>query len=155
MIDKTLNKTQREGLYEKLREKKDFLLNDPDNLGSKEVLEAWFKWNRLSHDEQLKILNYWEKYYEDVKQTPSYMIFQEQREAAAKNDWGRVKELALDAKKIKENKDYVLAKPTSIDPWDFNHNMDIKAYEDIEEMIKELTHYSDVKKDKDLTDVFS
>ncbi len=154
MIDVKLTKPQREALYAKLKKQREYLLTDPNNLGSREVLEKWFKWNILSHDEQLKVLADWDKYYEDVKETPSYMIFQEQRIAASKNDWGRVKELAQDARKIKENKDYVLKKPTSIDPWDFNQNMDIKGYLEIEEKMKELTNYSEVKQDIDLKEVF-
>jgi len=155
MIDIKLTKPQREALYARLQNQRNYLLNDPDNLGSREILEKWFKWNRLSHDEQLKILAEWDKYYEDIKQTPAYLIFYEQRAAAHKNDWGRVKELSKDAKLIHEKKDYVLTKPTSIDPWDFNNNMDIKAYLEIEEKMKELTNYSEVKQDMDLKDVFS
>ncbi len=47
-----------------------------------------------------------------------------------------------------------MKKPTSIDPWDFNQNMDIKAYIELEEKMKELTNYSEVKQDIDLKEVF-
>lgn len=156
MIDKILTRGQREELYAKLQDKKNFLLNDPDNNGSRKVLDAWFKWNRLSHDEQIKILNDWNKYYKEVEETPMYALFQEQRRAASENNWGRVRELADQVREMRKNKDDItLTKPTSIDPWDFNHDMNIKAYNEIEEKIKELTHYTDVKKDTDLEKVFS
>ena len=156
MIDKTLTKGQREELYKKLQDEKNFLLNDPKGYGSKKVLEAWFRWNRLSHDEQVKILNEWTKYYEEVKETPMYALFQEQRKAAKENNWGRVRELADQAREMRKNGDDItLTKPTSIDPWDFNHNMDIKAYNELDEKLKKLTHYSDVKQDADLKEVFS
>lgn len=155
MIDGKLTKSQRESLYAKLKNQREYLLTDPDKHGSREMLEKWFKWNRLTHDEQLKILADWDKYYADVKETPSYLIFQEQREAASKGNWLRVKDLAIDAKQIKDNKDYILKKPTSIDPWDFNQNQDIKAYLEIENKMKELTNYSEVTQDRDLSEVFS
>lgn len=155
MIDIKLTKPQREALYENLKNKRNYLLNDPDNLGSRKILEKWFAWNKLSHDKQLKILADWDKYYKEIKETPSYLIFQAQRKAASQGNWVRVKELAKDAAEIKKNKDYVLQKPTSIDPWDFNQDQDIKGYIEIEEKMKELTNYSSSTIDKELSDVFS
>lgn len=151
---KPMTKAEREAIYERAKRGIDYLLTDPNNFGTRITLEAWFAWNRLPHDAQLKILTDWDKYYMDVKQTPSYLIFQEQREASRKGDLTRVKELAKDARKIRENKDYVLKKPTSIDPWEFRHNEAIKAYEQLQEVIKELTNYPDTKNDEDLGKVF-
>lgn len=151
---KPMTKVEREAMYERAKRGIDYLLSDPNNFGTRITLEAWFKWNALSHEDQLKILTDWDKYYEDVKRTPSYMIFQEQREASRKGNLTRVKELAQDARKIKENKDYILKKPTSIDPWEFSNNEAIKAYEQLQKVIKELTNYPDVSIDEDLGDVF-
>jgi len=154
MITKPMTKAEREAMYSRAKKGIDFLLTDPNNWGTRITLEAWFKWNDLSHNDQVKILNDWDKYYEDVKQTPSYMIFQEMRKASRKGNITRVKELANDAKQIRENKDYILKKPTSIDPWEFRNNEAIKAYEQLQEVIKELTNYPDNFQDEDLGDVF-
>jgi len=153
-MNKPMTKAEREAIYDRSKHALDILLNDPNNIGTRKELEAWFTWNRLSIEEQRKILNAWSKYYEDIKQTPSYLIFQEQRAVSMHGDWARVKELAQDARNIRENKDYVLKKPTSIDPWEFRHSETIKAYERLQIVIKELTNYPEADQEESLKKVF-
>jgi hypothetical protein len=145
-------KADRINLLEKLR---DFIIKFENGSDTGKELEAWRKWNLLGHEKQLKILAEWEKYYKEVQETPIYALFQEQRLAASKNDWGRVKELADQAREMRKNGDDItLTKPTSIDPWEFNHSGTIKCYLEAQEKIKELTNYPDLKKDDELEKVF-
>ncbi len=121
---------------------------------SKLEIAKWRKFCALPKQDQLKLLEEWKVYYENVKQSPVYDLFQEQRKAMdftkvnnepieeqaklKQERWQRIRELGQQARLMRENGDLnTVTKPSSIDPWEFNQGW-VKAYKDCEQAIKDL-----------------
>src|ERR1035437_2382728 len=99
------------------------------NLEKNKIIIDYKKFVNLPHTEQMKIRAVWEKYYEDVKSAPICALFQAQLAAAKINDWGRVKELAKDARLMRENGDNTtLAVPSCPDPAVFDFGEVVMIY---------------------------
>lgn len=106
--------------------------------------EEWQKWILLSPDEKQKIRAEWDQYYKDVQETPIYLLFQEQRAASRKGDIKRVKDLADQARQMRENGDInTLPKPKSIDPFEFEHSAFVVSYHRIKNKIAELQQWEE------------
>lgn len=109
--------------------------NNPE---SKKMIIAWKEFMKLPYAEQARRRQEWEKYYQEVKHTPIYALFQAQREADARKDSGEVIALAKQAKEMRKNGDHItLLKPKFVDPWEFSQGW-VKAYEDCIKAIDEL-----------------
>lgn len=138
-LPKLTNK-QKEDLLLKLVRKLREIEFDPQGKHpeSKKQMTAYKIFMSLPIEQKVSIRQQWTRYYELVKESPIYSLFQEQRIAAKNNDWYRVKELAQDVRLMRENNDIVtIKKPTSIDPWEFDWGW-VKDFHTIEKRIKEI-----------------
>lgn len=119
------------------------------------IISEWESFIKLTHPEQMKIWADWEKYYQDVKETPSYALFQEQRAAEAKKDWARVKDLAEQAKEMRKNGDHItLKKPSTVDPWEYNYGV-VKFYKDCEKAIEEMNRELNMPELEEASNIFN
>lgn len=124
------------------------------NEESKKMISDWKKFCKMSIAEQNKIRAEWEQYYKDVQETPIYMLFKAMGEANNRKDYGEVKALALEAKKMREDNIHaVLDKPLFTDPWEFYRGW-VKAYENYEQLIIELNEESDMPELQEAANVF-
>lgn len=100
---------------------------------------SWKTWLKKPYAEKQPIIKAWEDYYANVKKSVIYAIFMEMRQKSFKSDWGGVRELAQQVRKMEEDG---VAKttdlPKSIDPWEFSHNPKINAYLKAEEGIRDM-----------------
>lgn len=113
--------------------------------GTKEgarIIRDFHIWNRLPSTEKGRIAAAWNTYYEDVKYSPIYLIVQEQRLAAAKGDWARVRDLAQQAQEMREDGSLItLPVPEFTDPSEFSQGSVISAYKKLLRQIEEMTGY--------------
>ncbi len=140
MYHQKLTNKQKEDLILKLTRKKYDIEFDKTNSHpeSKKQMDAYKIFMSLTLDQKVSIRQAWSKYYEDVIQSPIYQLFKEQQEASKKGNWVRVRELAQDARSMRENNDLItLKKPTSIDPWEFDYGW-VKDYMNLTKEIQEL-----------------
>lgn len=127
----------------KLTRLKDDLELNLGYLGNKhsasvEEIKAWKEYCNLSYKEQTERKRAWSDYYENVKETPIYALFQEQKKAMASGNILRVKDLAKQARLMRINGDTeTLTKPKFMDPDEFDRGW-VKAYRDYDWMIKQL-----------------
>lgn len=140
MYYQKLTKKEKEDTLLRIMKHKNDIENDsygkhPD---SKREIAAWRKYLALPYGEQARIRRQWMNYYTQVQKTPIYELFQEQRRALFTKNFARAKDLADQARLMRENGDIItLVKPTSIDPWEFDFGW-VKAYNDCEKRIQEL-----------------
>lgn len=112
-----------------------------EQLEQQDMIKALHAWEEAPQNVKARIINEWDQYYKNVDQTPIYALFQEQREAMSRRDYGRVKELADEARRMREDGNHItLEKPRSIDPFDYQHHPLIKAYRRVNKQIKELLY---------------
>jgi len=113
------------------------------NNESKAQIEAWRYFWKISLDERVKMREEWETYYSEVKETPIYALFMEQRDAMSKNNYARVKDLSKQAKEMYKNGDHItLQKPNYIDPSEFDRGY-VRAYRNIKKAITTLEQETD------------
>lgn len=127
---------------DKLIKAKNHLEEGKSPEGSKESATAISEWRsywKLPQAQRSKIINDWDNYYKEMKETPMYALFIEQREAAHKGIWSRVKELAEQAKEMQLDGAHItIQKPFFTDPWEFSHGY-VKTFLDLEKRILELS----------------
>jgi hypothetical protein len=135
MYQTKITKAEKEEKLARAVAARNFLENDPYVL-------YWKKFLQLPQHEQFRIRKAWDQYYIDVRETVSFAIFQEQKEAMRVGNIAKVKELAETARLMKERGDVpTLPKPTKIDPWEFERGQ-VQAYLNEIKLIKELTDYN-------------
>ncbi len=113
---------------------------DPDRKHpeSLQMLKAYHAWGKLSDKDRQASIKAWRDYYDAVKESPIYALFQAQREAASKGDHRRLKDLASQARVMRLKGDHItLDKPLGIDPWEFNQGW-VRAWLDCQQEIESL-----------------
>lgn len=130
-------KRQLEDKLIKLTKIKEDIEKDPKNEHPESVkqMRAWKMFKALPYAEQSMRWAEWGKYYEQVKETPAYALFQAQREAAEAKQMNRVIELSREARQMRLNNDHItLPKPPFVDPWSLERGW-VKSYLDCEKQI--------------------
>jgi hypothetical protein len=115
---------------------------------SRIAIVEWKEFLKLPAPEQERRKRAWVKYYEDVKTTPIFALFQEMRVSlrlltskdpeVAKEARMRVRELSEQSQRMQANGDLsTLEKPPFADPWEMERGW-VQSYQDCERVIKEL-----------------
>lgn len=132
-----MSKKDKATLLRKLNRLKREMQQDP-------FYNDWQVWLLLPDEQKKEIQEKWDKYYEDVKETPIYALFQEQREAARKNNYTRVKELAAESREMRKNGDHItLEKPKATDPFEYNNSTFVHNYRSLKRKISDLNQWED------------
>lgn len=140
MYYQKLTKKEKEDRLIRIMRKKNDIEHDYANIhpDSKKEMTAWRKYMDMPYEVKARIKRQWDNYYLEVHKSPICALFQEQRRALTARNFARAKDLADQARQMRENGDVVtVLKPTSIDPWEFNWGW-VKDYLDCEKRIKEL-----------------
>jgi len=81
---------------------------------------AYQKWLRLDPEQKNRIIKEWNDYYKKCQDSEIGKLFQEARIALKAKQWDKVKELS---NKAKEMEFVPITKPSSIDPYFFEHEL--------------------------------
>lgn len=93
------------------------------------IIQDYLEFESLPYSKKQEIWDKWNKYYAGAKETPAYMLYKAQRTALEKNDYAKVKELGLEAKRMREaGADKTLDKPTERDPMEYYHDQQVLKY---------------------------
>jgi hypothetical protein len=106
-------------------------------LEKNQVVKDLIAFIKLPVREQQRIFDLWEKYYEDVKGTTQYQLYQAMREAYAKRNFGRFKELQAEMQQMQ--KDEVipeLKKPPYVEPLTMYNDQLVIRYRNVLQEIK-------------------
>lgn len=96
------------------------------------VVKEYIKFNNLSPRDQQYIWNQWNQYYEDVKKTPTYALYQAIREAFGAKDMARFRMLQKEMKQMKQDGIIPsLTQPKGLDPMTFYHDQSVLQYKSI------------------------
>jgi hypothetical protein len=129
---------------------------EPDgNKDSAKIIAQWKSFMKFPIPEQTRIRVEWDKYYSEVKESPIYALVMEQRNAASKNNWIRVIDLAEQAKQMKLDGNHTtIPKPLFPDPWDFSFGY-VRDYISLERRIIELSGQVNVYSAQTAKDAFA
>lgn len=156
-FNKLTKKEQENKLAKLIKFKKEIEFNNNVNRNHPEsviLIKNWKEFIKLHPKVQDNVRMQWKNYYNSVYESPIYALYSEQRIAARKNDWGRVKELADQARQMRENGHHIsLTKPIGIDPWEYDYGW-VKAYKDVEQAIQELNEDMNIESELEAREVW-
>lgn len=120
------------------------------------IIVAWKKFLALPYDKQVEIRAKWDEYYAQVHESPIYLLVESQKEAAFTGQVAVVKDLADQAKRMREDgANITLDYPSSVDVFEFDCGATVKAYRFLQKKIKELVNASDVEIQNGVVNIFS
>lgn len=94
-----------------------------------DIVKEYLKFDSLPYPQKQFIWNEWNEYYKEVKQSMTYALYQEIREAYRKNDMPRFKDLLDQMKQMKINGVIPsIPMPKGIDPMTFYHDQTVLVY---------------------------
>lgn len=125
------------------------------NLEKTFAVREWKKFLSLSYAEQNKIRKEWDNYYSEVRESPIYALYQAQKNALLQNRLYDVKELANEAKRMREDENSrTVEKPKYTDPFVYDFGATVRAYRETERRIKELLDTAVEDDSKELSSIF-
>jgi hypothetical protein len=130
-----LTREDKQKIYEGYIQTRNRLENDP-------TIIAWKTWSKKPREDQLHEVDTWNQYYAKVKESVAYEMFITQRNAMKNGNYRIVREIAGQAKTMRENNQHLTTDaPDFIDPWEFRHHSNIQAYTTALRKIKEMSDY--------------